>query len=72
MKRPGLVLPALVFLFLAGLAPALAGWLTNGRCSQVRPAPTPSAPSGDTLHSEAMQRWRSGQWHHWRACLLQP
>lgn len=67
MKRPGLVLPTLVLLLLAGFVPALAGWFASGRSPQLPPAdPSQASPTED-----AVQRWRSGQWQHWRACLLQ-
>ena len=67
MKRPGLILPILVILLLAGFAPALAGWFASGHSSSVQPADFPPTTRAD----EAMLRWQSGQWQHWRACLLQ-
>jgi hypothetical protein len=67
MKRPGLVLPTLIMLLLAGLLPALAGWYVRGR-----PAVTStSGTSTERLSPEALQRWRTDEPHHWRACLLQ-
>jgi hypothetical protein len=64
MKRPGLLVAALLVLPLAGVALYRAGW-----CSPPGPPPTP--PTRDERLSEAAWRWRDCQPNHWRDCLLQ-
>lgn len=74
MTRRGLVLPSLfLLLFLAAIVIG-AGWFVpslrgvSAPASKVRISETiDECPEG-----EALQRWRSAQPPHWRACLLQP
>jgi hypothetical protein len=65
MKQRGFVLPAMVVGLCAGVTLTLGGWFAAGRPSPDR-AIAPVAPDND-----AVQRYRSAQPQHWRACLLQ-
>ncbi|HXG13168.1 MAG TPA: hypothetical protein VNK04_25650 [Gemmataceae bacterium] len=74
MKRRHLVLSTLLTLLLAGIVLVQTGWFDD------HPPPHPDRPPhvipiqavpNDRLTTEAIQRWRTGQPRHWRACLLQ-
>lgn len=66
MRRRGLLLLTLLSLSLTVTVQALLA-KPAGR----RPALVAQARAQDTLSSEALCRFRQGQPHHWRACLLQ-
>jgi hypothetical protein len=67
MKRRGLILPSLLGLLVGGTALITAGLTAP-------PSPPPRLPietkAIDSANHEAIQRWRAGQPHHWRACML--
>jgi hypothetical protein len=69
MTRRGLVLPGLLVLLLGSMVlPHLArlpGCPTEA-------APRVPADAVDSVNEQAIQRWRTGQPQHWRACLLRP
>jgi hypothetical protein len=69
MKRHGLILPSLLILLLGGIVLIATGLLSHSSPPPVLPIETNNPP--DSVDNEAIQRWRAGQPHHWRACLLQ-
>lgn len=68
MRRRGLILPSLL---LALVTTLLLGALCLSRPAPDDPAdPIDKIDPSDPSHREALQRWRTAQQHHWRACLL--
>jgi len=68
MTRTHWLLGALFVVVLSGAAVARSAWLTSSSC----PAqPSDPVEASDPLDSPAALRYRQGQPHHWRTCLLQ-
>lgn len=69
MKCRGLVFATLFTVVITGFVLSKAGWLTASRSASHRPRGHVKAQ--DPFATEAGERWRHCQPHHWRACLLQ-
>ena len=74
MKRFGLVCATCLFFPLGAVALHGWGWFGGLSASAVPLPPARVWTASSTqipLSSAAAQRWRRGEPHHWRACLLQ-
>jgi hypothetical protein len=68
MKRAVLLLGAGLLLWLTGLTLAHAGWLPyTGESADTS---ADQAGEDDSLTSDAVLRYKSGQPRHWRACVI--
>ena len=69
MKRPAVVVAAVVAVLLAGVLLARAAW-SDRSVPSASASPAVTVPPGNALAGPAGWRYRHSQPTHWRPCLL--